>query len=154
MNVLVLDFILPSSLVEYWKNHCSGFSYLKSILHLPPTFMSWNEEALSLRIKVMMFPILPLWLLLHFCSQQVETLAFHCICCVICLVSCFSRTLDTRCTGGDWSFSVDWNRRCSSMRLCVNQVRLSCPYLPLRMWYKGINELLRWLWSFLILEKS
>ena len=55
-------------------------------------------------------------------TMQVEAVAIYCICCIVCVFGCISWSIDTRCAGKIWSFSLDRSCRCSAMCVCLNQV--------------------------------
>ena len=68
--------------------------------------------------------------------QQVEALAFLCLCCIVCLTGCFSRPLDTRLASKNWSFSVDWYCRCLTVCIRLNQVNV---FPDLELWPSSIS---------------
>ena len=55
-------------------------------------------------------------------TMQVEAVAIYCICCIVCVFGCISWSIDSRCAGKIWSFSMDRSCRCSVMCVCLNQV--------------------------------
>ena len=55
-------------------------------------------------------------------TMQVEAVAIYCICCIVCVFGCISWSIDSRCAGKIWSFSLDRSCRCSAVCVCLNQV--------------------------------
>ncbi|KAI6689367.1 hypothetical protein NL676_026195 [Syzygium grande] len=56
-----------------------------------------------------------------FITNEVEALAFLCLCCFICLSGSICGPVNSRFTRDLWTFSLDRSCWCLAMRVCVDQ---------------------------------
>ena len=104
----------------------TGHILLLSVLAHVISFNRWMLEGYQ-KITDFWFYLL-LFLVMLNCStvlmltMQVETVAIYCICCIVCVFGCISWSIDSRCAGKIWSFSLDRSCRCSAVCVCLNQV--------------------------------